>query len=441
MNLHTIPVISVSYNSADLIEDLLRSFRTYYDNPVTIIDGSSNEHYEAVQAVCNRYENVTFIHFDYNIHHGPGIAWAFQNLDIIGPVLVLDSDLVILKSGFLESMLNELEPEMYGVGYVNHVNEGGFDVDYENGAIKYLHPACMLCNIEVVRAWPMPTKHGAPMTEPMLALHRADKQNLIHGIDWVKDDFLGKGETRHYLRHDWQGTVKRTGSYNLEEWSEASKQEALVRNMIVSLIPNGGKKYVEIGSNSGALARVCKEANSSCNYTSVEIDPGKWNIVKGVCDQVVNCDIDTLGDVLFCEHASADCWILDRCLEHMKDPGLLLTRIRKVIGGDSCVVAAIPNAQHWSIQAKLCVGGGRWYADSGLLLDCNQLWLTRATMVELFQKTGFKVVSGYSVTHKKLENQLLSEAIMKLATSVGADPNQALQDAQPVQYIFKVVPV
>lgn len=41
MDIQTIPLISVSYNSAELIEDLLSSFRRHYANPVTIIDGSS----------------------------------------------------------------------------------------------------------------------------------------------------------------------------------------------------------------------------------------------------------------------------------------------------------------------------------------------------------------------------------------------------------------
>ena len=156
------------------------------------------------------------------------MAWAFQNLPLQGPVLVLDSDIQIIKSGFLESMLAELTPDMYGVGYVNHVNEGGFDVDYAEGAIRYLHPACMLVNIEVLRQWPLPTKHGAPMTDAMLALHRAGRHELIKGIDWLREDFVANSATtgRHYLRHDWQGTVKRSGSYNLDEWSAVNRTTA-----------------------------------------------------------------------------------------------------------------------------------------------------------------------------------------------------------------------
>ncbi len=116
MDIQTIPLISVSYNSAELVDELLRSFRQYYVNPVTIIDGSSAEHAPAIEAVCARYTAVKFIHFDYNIHHGPGMAWAFMNLDLHGPVLVLDSDVIVLNPGLLEAMEEQLKPGMYGVG-------------------------------------------------------------------------------------------------------------------------------------------------------------------------------------------------------------------------------------------------------------------------------------------------------------------------------------
>jgi hypothetical protein len=440
MTVDTIPLISVSYNSADLVENLLSSFRAYYLNPVTIVDGSDAEHTAAIEAVCSRYQDVSFIHFDYNIHHGPGMAWAFQNLPLSGPVLVLDTDIIILKGGFLEAMLSELEPDAYGVGYVNFVNEDGFDVDYEEGSVRYLHPACMLCNIEVLRQWPLPTKHGAPMTEPMLALHRAGKQNLIRGIDWVKEDFAGIAEARHYIRHDWQGTVKLAGSYNLDEWSEAARQAATLRSMIMSLVPAGERWIVEIGAGVGALARTCKEANPSCRYTSVEITAEGANTAKGLSDQVISCHIDCADEDFLRELSSADCWILNQCLEFVGKPEQLLRRIRAVIAADICVIVVVPNAQHWSIQAGLCRGDLHFEGNVSQQ-GSHVKRFSRTTMLQLFGQTGFQVVGGYSVLHRKLDNDMIANSIRQLAASVGADPDQALQDAQPVQYCFKILPI
>ncbi|GJJ05795.1 hypothetical protein RugamoR64_63330 [Duganella rhizosphaerae] len=440
MDVKHIPVISVSYNSAELIEDLLSSFRAHYSNPVTIIDGSGEQHYRAIEAVCARHDNVRFIHFDYNIHHGPGMAWAFQNLELQGPVLVLDSDIFVLHPGFLEAMAAELKPGMYGVGYVNHVNEGGYDVDYEQGAVRYLHPACMLVNIEVLRAWPMPTKHGAPMTEPMVALHRAGQDQLVQNLPWLKEDFLNtQPGARNYLRHDWQGTVKRTGGYHLEDWQRASQQAASVRQLIKSLMPAAPARVLEIGAGDGFLARDVKEAAPACLYTAVELHTETPSENKGACDLVLQRDVDHLGDDFFRDQAGVDCWILDKALERLVHPETLLARIRKVMKADSCIVAVIPNLQHWSVQAKLCLGDFR-YEDNGILDRAHLRWFTRGTIFELFQKAGYQIVQGAPVIHERMENPLLTAALHQLAASVGADPALALEDAQAAAYVIKAVP-
>lgn len=440
MNVNTIPIISISYNSVELIEDLLSSLRAHYDNPVTIIDGSSDEFYPAIEALCARYADVRFIHFNHNIHHGPGMAWAFCNLDLHGPVLVLDSDIFVLKRGFLEAMLEQLKPDMYGVGYVNHVNEGGFDVDYEAGAIRYLHPACMLVNIEVLRAWPMPTKHGAPMTEPMRALHRAGQDHLIAGLQWLKEDFSNNtpGE-RHYLRHDWQGTVKRSGGYNLEEWTRTSREAAELRLMVQAMLPTGNVTLLEIGANDALLARACKEADSARQYIAVGSHPDKASLNKSASDGLVGCDIDALGDAFFRDHAATDCWILDQALERSGNPEQLLARIRKCMHADASVVAVLPNAQHWSLQLRLCIGDIR-YGDSGLLSASQRRWFSRGTMFALFQEAGLQIVAGMPVVRNPLNNPQLEAALRQMAACVGADPQLVFDDAQPELYVIKAVP-
>lgn len=439
MDINQIPVISVSYNSAELIDDLLKSFRAYYTNPITIIDGSSADLYRGIEDVCKQYAGVDFIHFDYNIHHGPGMAWAFQNLPLSGPVLVLDSDIFVLRAGFLESMYSALRPEMYGVGSIGYVDESGFDIEYTDGAIRYLYPACMLCNIDVVRCWPMPTKHGAPMTEPMLAIHRAGQHDLISDIEWLTADF-SKTPAQNYLRHDWQGTVKRTGGYHLEEWERATQEAANVRNLTLSLLPVAAQSIVEIGANDGGLARAFKAINAQCQYISVEIDPRIASLEKGARDKVICMDVDAITADFFNHHANADCWVLDQVLEKMADPYRLLENLRKVIQRESCVVAVIPNAQHWSVQAKLCIGDFR-YENSGLLKMNHLRWFTRATIFELFQNSGFQIVQGYPVVHRQIENPSLIAAIKQFALAVGANPEVSLADSQAYQYIVKAVPV
>ena len=457
MDIQSIPLISVSYNSAELVQELLASFRQHYANPVTIIDGSSADHAPAIAAVCATFADVKFIHFDYNIHHGPGMAWAYQNLDLQGPVLVLDSDIIVLKAGLIEALASELKPGMYGVGYVNHVNEGGFDVTYDVGAVRYLHPACMLCNIEVVRQWPMPTKHGAPNIEPMLAIHRAGKHELIQGIAWVKDDFSLTFEPKHYLRHDWQGTVKRTGGYHLEEWQRSimQQQTTTVQNApaptaaaddptnynhdLLPLIPRDARGVVEVGCNNGALARVYKSINPNCNYTGIEVDAANADRSRRYCDSVLHLDIESVDESFYAQYADRNVWIFGDVLEHLRYPWEVLARIRRSMPADGCVIVCLPNAQHWSVQAKLSVGDFR-YEDGGLMDRTHLRFFTRATMLEMFSGAGLKIEQGFPRIFGELKNEHVIAAIKSMAIGVGADPELALQDSLPLQYVVKAVP-
>lgn len=432
MDIQSIPLISVSYNSAELINDLLGSFRKHYRNPVTIIDGSSAEHVAAIAAVCARYADVKFIHFNYNIHHGPGMAWAYQSLSLSGPVLVLDSDVLVINPGLVEALATELKPGMYGVGYVNHVNEGGFDVDYTEGAVRYLHPACMLCNIDVVRQWPMPTKHGAPNIEPMLAIHRAGRHDLIAGVQWVKEDFSPTFLPKHYLRHDWQGTVVRTGGYHLEEWQRSVIQKqtappAPVDAMVdadqdlLRLMPAHASTVVEVGCKTEALASAYRNANPSCHYAHVS-----------------QRDCEEGGDAFYAARAHCDLWVLNDVLARMRDPWRVLSRIRGCLPASGSVIVCLPNAQHWSVVAKHCVGDFR-YEEAGLMASSNLRFFTRATMLEMFVRAGFRMEQGFPRIRNELKNENVATAIRAMAAAVGADPELALQDSLPLQFAVKLV--
>lgn len=433
----SIPVVCVSYNSAELISDLLSSFRKHYANPVTIIDGSEEAHYKAIEQVASGFENVRFIHFDYNIHHGPGMAWAINHLELSGQVLFLDSDLQVLHPGFLEALNTELAPQMYGVGMVVNVNEGGFNVSYEKGAIKYLHPACMLCNIEVMRQWPLPLKHGAPMTAAMTALHKADASHLIGNIPWLVNDF-GEGTEKTFIRHDWRGTVLRTGGYHLDEWQRNATEAATFQTMLLSLVPPQSKRLVEVACGSGDFARVYKTAHPESHYIGIEADPSNARLASVFCNAMLSTHPAQLGEADFEQFTNSDCWLLFDVLATVNKPLELLKKIRETLTLGGCIVASIPNAQHWMVQAKLSVGDFR-YEDKGLLDRTHIRFFTRATMLELFKDAGFQIEQGFPRIVGELTNENVKAAIKLMATAVGADPELALQDSLPMQYVVKAV--
>jgi hypothetical protein len=202
-----ITALTVNYNTPDLLENLLRSFRKFYDTDFLVIDGSNEENWEKIIGFANKY-NALIIHFHFNIHHGPGMGYGIRNIKT-EQILLIDTDVEILKGGCIEDLQSKLLPENYGIGCVGTVNENG--VDAPTG-YRYLHPSFALVNRDVVLKYPMPVRHGAPMIEAMKA------GAPVQHEQWVADDLVHsfKKETlnNNYIIHLWSGTC-RIGGMNL----------------------------------------------------------------------------------------------------------------------------------------------------------------------------------------------------------------------------------
>ncbi|MTW35092.1 tetratricopeptide repeat protein [Pseudoduganella danionis] len=431
VQIEQIPIITVSYNSPDLIAALLASLRKYYSNRVYVIDGSNPDVAEKIRAITAEFSNVEFIPFGYNIHHGPGLAWAIRHLGLSGEVLFLDSDVEIIKGGFIESMHSHLRPGMYGVGSIQPVTDQGYD--RPDGPIRYLHPACMLTNIEVVRLWPLPIKHGAPLIATMLALHNAGAHELIGNIDWVKQDFAPQPTQRNYIKHDWQGTVIRTGGYHYNLPSASTS----VNTDLLQFVPLDARKIVELHCRDGAFTKAYKARNAVVDYTGIEHDPALAQAARPHCDFVFHADIEQAGAELWDHVRGADTWVLDEALEMLDDPWSVLAKIRTSIAPGGKLIATIRNFQHWSIQARLNAGDLR-YGPNGLEKSRKRIF-TRGAMLEMLQQAGFQISGGSARIIDEPAREKYLPAIRLMAGASGIDPVVAVEDALPWQYIVTAV--
>ena len=426
-----IPVVTVSYNSPDLIAALLTTLRRHYANKVYVIDGSRPEIAAAIKAITDGFDNVEFIPFGYNIHHGPGMAWAIQRLGLSGPVLFLDSDVEIVRAGFLESLLAALTPELYGVGSVHQVTEQGYD--RADGAVPYLHPACMLCNIDVMRRWPLPIKHGAPLVATMLALHQAGASALLRHMPWVHSDF-GKSPERIFIKHDWQGTVIRTGGYHYDLPTATHD----INQDLLAFVPGGARKLVEVGCGDGAFAKAYKALNPICNYTGIEAGPAAEQ-ARAHCDFVFRADVEQPDPIREAHVAGADCWILGEVLERLDDPWTLLAQIRASLAPGGSLVLAVRNFQHWSNQVRLNLGDLR-YQPGGALDKAERRLYTRGALLDMLADAGFRVSGGMPRVRDEPGRAKFLPALRQLAEASGNDPDLAEQDALAWQYIISAVP-
>jgi len=208
---------------------------------------------------------------------------------------------------------------------------------------------------------------------------------------------------------------------------------------LLGLIPIDSKRIIEVGCSSGALAREFKALQPDCHYVGIEIDPAYTALAMRYCDECLTLDIESASADFWTGHADTDCWIFGDTLEHLRDPWQLLQRIRAHLPKSGSVVACIPNAQHWSLQAKLSIGDFRYQA-SGLLDKTHLRWFTRQTIIEMFDQTGYRIAEGLPRIFDEPGRVPFLSLIEQLAKAAGGDPGIAVSDALALQYVIRAVP-
>lgn len=209
---------------------------------------------------------------------------------------------------------------------------------------------------------------------------------------------------------------------------------------LLALIPPAATMVVEFGCSSGALAREYKKINPACQYIGIDIDPEYTKLAKRYCDKTLTADLEQLDNSFFQEHNNCEAWIFGDTLEHLKDPWKILRDIRNNITTQGCVIACIPNAQHWSVIARMCAGEFK-YEDSGLLDRTHLRWFTRKTIVQMFEATGFQITSGTPRVFDEPMRDVFLPMIGEIAEAAGASAEEAINDSMAIQYVVRATPI
>ena len=221
---------------------------------------------------------------------------------------------------------------------------------------------------------------------------------------------------------------------------EPPAMHTLVNHELIAMIPESARCIIDVGCRYGQMADVYKKMHPGVRYVGIDIDPDYAVMAARHCDEIFAADIESLSDTQFQRLFPSDCWLFGECLEHLKDPWTILRKIRSAIDPDGCVLVCMLNAQHWGVQLRL-LSGQFQYEDGGLLDRTNLRWFTRSTMLELFHQTGWSVVQGLTRTLPVAPKQAQAlTGIRAFAQACGVDPELAVDDAQPFQYMFKLVP-
>ena len=208
---------------------------------------------------------------------------------------------------------------------------------------------------------------------------------------------------------------------------------------VLALLPEKCNRVVEIGPSIGALAKAYRTNNPDTEYIGIELDEEFARIAQASCNKVIQGSIETLSDADLDSAAPADCWVFSDVLEHLYDPWKTLRRIRDRCRPTDCVVACIPNIQHWTVQVKILTGQF-WYEDAGLLDRTHIRFFTRQTLSQMFVDCGFEITEG-GARHAQIQGQEKAvAAIRQFAMALGIDSALAEEDSMAYQYVVKAMP-
>ena len=208
----------------------------------------------------------------------------------------------------------------------------------------------------------------------------------------------------------------------------APAQLSLQQDSMLSMLRPGMHSIVEVGGASLAQAWRARVPNS--HFTAVGV-AGGWSTAA------IERDAEQLTDADWQQVAAAQCWLFPETLERLRDPWTFLARLRRQANGPVELVACVNNGQHWLVQALLAAGNLNYQA--GGMPDRRNLHLfTRASLAALLQECGFSLVA-MSIVNAHQPPPAVLEAIRSLAAATGADPELAVQDALPYQYLVRAI--
>jgi 2-polyprenyl-3-methyl-5-hydroxy-6-metoxy-1,4-benzoquinol methylase len=162
------------------------------------------------------------------------------------------------------------------------------------------------------------------------------------------------------------------------------------RPELLSLIPGTARKVLDVGCGTGRLGETLK-ARQAAEVVGIEYDERAADSARRRLDRVVVSDVEALAADGF-PADTFDVVVCGDVLEHLREPGQFLRRVRDWLQPEGQLIASIPNVRHHSVVNALLAGN--WTYETAGLLDRTHLrFFTRRTIGDLFHLAGFAVRS------------------------------------------------
>jgi len=169
-------------------------------------------------------------------------------------------------------------------------------------------------------------------------------------------------------------------------------------------------EVLDVGCASGYFAEILsKEKN--CTVIGIEIDERDAERATRFCKFVLKADIESLDWEEKLKNKKFDHIIFADVLEHLKDPGAVLKRVKRFLKPKGTILISIPNIAHVSIRLELLQG--KFIPEEIGILDNTHLkYFTRDSFINLAQTAGYAIrsfsASIFDFPEAKIKEILLS---------------------------------
>lgn len=214
---------------------------------------------------------------------------------------------------------------------------------------------------------------------------------------------------------------------------------------ILELIPGEAAAFCEFGCGAGALAAAVRHnAKHSVTYTGVDVAEAALIQAAGRLDRAIALDLDQYPhwedspELLASRPANGfDCIIFGDVLEHLYAPEIAVDQAARWLRPGGCIIASLPNVQHWSVMLQLIKG--YWPREDAGIFDRTHIrWFALDNIYQLFEHPLLAVEAVVPRIFEEEKGRSVAEFLEPLAVEYGVDPERLTNLLLPLQYVFRV---
>jgi 2-polyprenyl-3-methyl-5-hydroxy-6-metoxy-1,4-benzoquinol methylase len=152
-------------------------------------------------------------------------------------------------------------------------------------------------------------------------------------------------------------------------------------------------RVLDVGCATGYLASRLQARGAT--VVGLELDERAAAEARQVCEAVYVGDVETMELPL--EPGTFDAIVCGDFIEHLRDPGAFLERIRPLLSPGGTLALSTPNIANWAMRLGLLFGRFR-YTEWGILDRTHTHLFTRKTLRECLESAGYRMtVFDYTV--------------------------------------------